>query len=54
MLAAMKATEGATEGSVPQRAPSIAEVAAAFPQLEILQLIGQGGWDAFSRLGSPG
>ena len=53
MLAAMKATEGVTEGTGPQRAPSIEEVAGAFSQLEIIELIGQGGMGCVFKARQP-
>ena len=51
MLAAMKATEG-SEGST-QPTPRIEEVAAAFPQLEIIELIGQGGMGCVFKARQP-
>jgi tRNA A-37 threonylcarbamoyl transferase component Bud32 len=49
MLAAMQPTEGAER----QPAPSLAEVSAAFPQLEVLELIGQGGMGCVFKARQP-
>jgi serine/threonine protein kinase len=51
MLAAMEPTEGAESGAMP--VPSLAEVSAAFPQLEILDLIGQGGMGCVFKARQP-
>src|SRR5215204_2760785 len=50
MLAAMKPTEGPKPGHA---APSLAEVAAAFPQLEVIELIGQGGMGSVFKARQP-
>jgi serine/threonine protein kinase len=52
MLAAMKRTEGSEEHDV-QPPPPIEDVAAAFPQLEITELIGQGGMGCVFKARQP-
>ncbi len=52
MLAAMQPTEGTIDGGG-MTVPSLAEVAAAFPQLEIIELIGQGGMGCVFKARQP-
>src|SRR5687767_6628694 len=52
MLAAMKPTEGQPDG-FNHTAPSLEEVAAAFPQLEIIEMIGQGGMGCVFKARQP-
>ncbi len=47
-------TSGTTAGYTPFAAPSVAELAVLFPQLEIIALLGQGGMGAVYKARQPG